>query len=113
MGGDHNVREREQPGCGRMLQDLIWAVFKDIFGFFLIYIQPNTGKLMHTNAFDQIIRFDKGTSWGVDKDHTIHHFFDRFNIDKMIGVIRQRAVKGDQIAPWEHLIQWNICYKIL
>ena len=54
------------------------------------------------------LRIDQGTSTGVDQYDTFLHLLDRLRIDQMERILRQRAVKRNDIALGEQLIQGNI-----
>ena len=91
MGGNHHIREGEQPRRSGVLQDFVRAVFKDIVRFFLIDIQPYAGKFMHTDSFNQIIGFHQCAAGGIYQDNAVLHLPDLSLIKGICSILHVSA----------------------
>ena len=108
VGRDDHVGHGDQPGEQVVVENVAGAVLKENVGLLLVHVQAGRADFAGLDPLQQGLGVDQAAPGGVHEHHALLHPSDRRSVDHVTGLLRQRAVQGDDVGPLEQLVQRHV-----
>ena len=108
MRRDDHVGHGQEAGQQLVVQDVAGAVLEENVRFLLVNVEAGGTDPPRLDALQECLRVDQSAAGRVQDDNALLHPRDRVRVDHVPRLLRQRAVKRDDIAPLEQLLKRHI-----
>ena len=108
MGGHDHVGHGDESGQGIVLQNVPRIVLKEEIRLLLVHVQTGRAHLAGLDGREQCLGIYQRASGGVEENHPALALGQRILVDDVVGLLGQGAVKGNDVAPREQLVQLHI-----